>query len=422
MYKDKHIGVLGLGIAGVQTAKKLMQMGAVVVAWDDMPDACKNAEQQGIKITDLLNFDITMLDFLVVSPGVPDTHPICANAKHANIPLIGEVKIRYDLCPHARYVGITGTNGKSTTTALIAHILHCANIPYAVGGNFGTAAIALPDLGADGVYVLEMSSYMLTRIKGVKFSVAGFLNMTADHLAWHGTMDKYFIAKMHIFDDMTDGAVVCTDDIWGKQVFDILSKRGCAVRTVSYQDTPETPYLKGNHNRQNIAIAMGICAALGIDKNAILQACRSFKGLKHRQQTVYENGTVSFINDSKATNVQSALMALGGYKNIHWIAGGQEKDSGYDDLIPVLDNITHAYLIGEGANHIGEFLHTHDIPFTISKDLKTAVDIAGASVKDMGGVVVLSPACASWDQFNSFAHRGDMFIQCVQNITADWNI
>ena len=415
MYKGKHIAVLGLGIAGRYSARVLADVGAVVYAWDDSADARRQMPHHpNIHEVDLHHFDMHPLDFMVVSPGIADFHPICKRAIQHNIPLVGEVKLRYDMSPDATFVGITGTNGKSTTTALVAHILQSAGVSHAVGGNFGMPALALPHLGNGEVYVMEMSSYMLTRIQGMTFSVAGLLNVTPDHLAWHGDMDGYFNAKMRIFDNMSDGAVVCTDDAAGIKARDILQQRGCAVSCVSYNHMPPAPYLKGNHNRQNMAVAVAICEKLGIARADILAACTHFKGLQHRQQLVYADDTMTFVNDSKATNVQSAMIAMGCYHNIHWIAGGQEKDGGYEELIPYLHRISHAYLIGEGANNIAQFLRRHNIAYTISTHLQQAVSDAYQAVKVSGGVVLLSPACASWDQFDSFAQRGDMFCRCVQ--------
>ncbi len=422
MYQGKHIAVLGLGVAGIHSTRILVELGAIVYAWDDTESACYQVRNMPcVQLCNMQHMDMQNLDFVVASPGIPDTHPICKKALACGIPLVGEVKLRYDLSPQATYVGITGTNGKSTTTALVAHILNSVCIPHAVGGNFTTPAVALPNLGMGGVYVMEMSSYMLTRINGMRFDVAGLLNISPDHLTWHGNMENYVTAKMRIFDNMNDGAVICTDDDMGNYVTEILQNRGCDVHTVSYKNAEETIYLKGNHNRQNISVAVAICEKLGIDKTDILNACTTFQGLKHRQQVVYQDENMIFINDSKATNVQSTIMALGCYENIHWIAGGQEKGDGYVDIIPYLHRISYAYLIGEGAQNIANFLDTHHVPYIISGHMQQAVSDVYACIQQTAGqmahVVLLSPACASWDQFNNFAHRGDVFIECVQLYT-----
>lgn len=424
-YARKTLAVLGLGTSGLASCKALLQARAQVLAWDDNPRARTLAKLQGVPIVDLYALNFENIDYLLMSPGIGYDHVVARNARRYGCPIIGDVKLLIDSAPHATYIGITGTNGKSTTTALVAHMLKKLNIPCAVGGNLGVAIATLPTLASGAAYVLEMSSYMLERNVNTRFNIGVFLNISPDHLARHKTMEAYFRAKCLLFSRMgkDDTAIICIDDKYGK----ILSERHnpYAVKTVSYKDVLQgTKYLKGIHNRQNIACAFAVGATFSLPKLAMERAVASFTGLPHRQQQVAVQDGITFINDSKATNADAAAAALRLYKNIYWIVGGQEK-SDYHVLIPHLSTIKRAYVIGEDTKNILLFLKKHSIDTTVCHTLEKAVAGAYADANqkhtahesgNIPATILLSPACASWDQFNDFVQRGDTFIGCVQNI------
>ena len=425
-YKDKTLAILGLGISGLACCEALLQAKAHVLAWDDNPEVLQVAKSKHIPIKNLYTVDFTKIDYLLMSPGIGYDHVVANNAKSANCPIIGEVKLLADSVPDATYIGVTGTNGKSTTTALIAHMLTQANISCVAGGNLGIPATSLPFVDKGGAYVLEMSSYMLERVGGMHFDIGVFLNLSNDHLHRHKTMEAYFQAKANLFSGMgkNDTAIICTDNIYGKKMCE--KKHTYSIRRVSYKDvSKQHPYLKGKHNRQNIACAYAVGKALHLNNKDIEESLNTFKGLPHRQQHILTHDNITFINDSKATNAQATVSSLCTYKNIYWIAGGQEKSS-YEALIPHLSAIKKAYLIGEGAQNIKIFLKRHSIDATICYTLQKAVKTAYADVKHLHNIlctsnfanILLSPACASWDQFTNFEHRGETFIQCVKQIVA----
>ena len=417
IHSGKSIALLGLGISGIATAAALIKGGASVFAWDDTDTARQCASDAGISVCDLRTLDFTTIDFLLISPGISTEHAIAQRALQNNIPLIGEVKLLCDALPNNTYIGITGTNGKSTTTALISHLLNIAGINHATGGNLGVPATALESLN-NGVYVLEMSSYMLERLDGMKFNIGVFLNLSTDHLQRHKTMDGYLNAKAHLFDNMTsnDTAIIAMDDIYGQMMCDKV--QNAKIQHVSCQDeTQDYPYLSGQHNRQNIACLRRVADILNIENALVEKALSTFTGLAHRQEYVSSIDTVSFINDSKATNAESSAKALSAYKNIYWIAGGQEKGT-YEDLTAHLGNITKAYLIGEGAHNIHAFLTTQGTDAVICHTMEKAVAQAYEDARKISHNthVVLSPACASWDQYKSFEHRGDDFKRIIVGI------
>ena len=366
-------------------------------------------------------------DALVLSPGIPHTlphpHPAADAARAAGIPILSDAELLYQAEPGARFVGITGTNGKSTTTALVAHILDQAGVTVAAGGNLGTAALALPPVGG-GVYVLEMSSYMLERLQTLRFDVAVLLNLSPDHLDRHGTMDGYIAAKRYIFDRCAI-AVVGTDDaasaeigdalgaisISGQQQADIWCDAGMLVDA----DGPllamaDAPALPGAHNAQNAAAAAAVARALGVSRAQIAAGIMSFAGLAHRQQRVAVQDGVAWVNDSKATNADAAARALLCYRRVIWIAGGQAKAGGIEPLRPLLHRVAHAVLIGQDAALLARTLDDAGVPYTLAGTLDRAVPIARDLARTLQAeAVLLSPACASFDQFTGFEARGDRF-------------
>ena len=438
-YKGQQVGVFGLGKAGEAAVKSLQAGGAEVFAWDDKLTA---------GAPHFSSWPWETLKALVMSPGVPLSHPVVALAKKHNCPVIGDIELLYRACPKARYVAITGTNGKSTTTTLIGHILKSAGVKTEIGGNLGTPALALAPLGADGTYVLELSSYQLDLVKTTRFNVAAFLNVTPDHLDRHGSMEGYVAAKRHIFDrqQKDDVAVIAVDDEYTKEVArgqlsgaskakiiqvsaQIELKGGVHVkRGILYDSTdnwqPATGNLNGivtltgKHNWQNAAVAWAAARACGVAPEKIYAAMQSFAGLKHRLQLVATIHGVRFINDSKATNADATSHALAPYDTIYWIAGGKPKEGGIAPLAKYFPKIAHAFLIGEAESDFARTLEGK-APYTRCGTLKTAVEKAAAMAfagKKSGAVVLLSPACASFDQWKNFEERGDAFCAMVEDL------
>ncbi len=422
IFLGQRFAVLGLGRAGLPAARALVAMGADVTVWDDKPEAREAA-------SDLVVAKPVMagLTALVMSPGIPHRlpmpHPIAAEAIAAGVPILSDADLLFRAVraagSAARFVGITGTNGKSTTTALLAHILTQAGIANAAGANLGTAALSLPLLDDDGVYVLEMSSYMLERLAALRFDAACMLNLSADHIDRHGDMNGYAAAKREIFVRQTasDVAVIGIDDPMSRAMAETLPS---AIR-VSENDAPiaTAATLPGGHNAQNIAAATALARALGVPNEMIAAAIQSYAGLPHRQERVATIAGVDWINDSKATNADSAARALACYDSILWIAGGTSKEGGIESLAPYFPRIAHAFLIGRDAPIFAETLAEHGVSHSIVGTLEAAIAesaawIAQASVPP--SVVLLSPACASWDQFTGFDQRGDRFRGLVQEL------
>jgi len=444
-YKGQAIGVFGLGKAGEATVAGLVAGGAEVYAWDDKT-ADAPARTDGVNLVPFQEWPWEKLSALVLSPGVPLTHPqphaVVKIAMKQGCPVLGDVELLCRAQTKARYVAITGTNGKSTTTTLIGHILKEAGVPVQVGGNLGTAALSLEPLGEDGVYVIETSSYQLDLLHTARFHVAVWLNITPDHIDRHGDIGGYVAAKKNIFcgQQATDTAVVAVDDEHSNHTADQLHAAGRKVVYVSSQRKTGGVYvldgilhdflsqqrfdlrgistLTGRHNWQNAAAAYGACRMLGIAPETIYKAMQSFAGLRHRLQLVATLRGVRFINDSKATNADATQHALAPYEHIYWIAGGKAKEGGIESLQGLFSKITHAFLIGEAKN---SFAHTLEglVPYTHSGTLEAAVaqaaQLAFAEGRE-GAVVLLSPACASFDQFKSFEHRGDVFCELVEKL------
>ncbi len=436
-YKGQKVGVFGLGKAGEAAIASLLAGGAEVLAWDD-----RLTEESGSNIN-YKSWDWSELKALVLSPGVPLTHPkphdVVTLAHKHNVPIIGEVELLFRTCPEATYIGITGTNGKSTTTTLIGHILQQSGVRCEVGGNLGTPALALAPLGKGGVYVIEMSSYQLDLLKTVRFNVAVLLNITPDHLDRHGDMAGYIAAKKHIFDRQTADDVAVVESVVSGQWSVVSEARlvkisaeqeladGVYVKDGILYDTTQSPIplpsslipitsLTGKHNWQNAAAAYAACRAVGVAPEKIYAAMQNFAGLRHRLQLVATIGGVRFINDSKATNADATGNALAPYQNIYWILGGKPKAGGIESLEAYFPNIAHAFLIGEATEEFAKTLEGK-VPYARCRTLDVAVARAAEMAKN-GDVVLLSPACASFDQFKSFEHRGDVFCELVEKINA----
>ncbi|HLT02371.1 MAG TPA: UDP-N-acetylmuramoyl-L-alanine--D-glutamate ligase, partial [Geminicoccaceae bacterium] len=440
--------VLGLGRTGRSASRALQESGARVWAWDDDPARRLEAAAIGIPIVDLEICNWARIDRLVLSPGIPLTHPrphrLVRRAREHRVPVVGDLELLVENQPERRIVGITGTNGKSTTTALIAHLLRGAGRGAQLGGNIGLPILDLWPTPVDDVYVLELSSYQLELSDHLRCAVAVILNVSPDHLERHGSLAGYVRAKRRILRNQqaSDWAVLGVDDDHGRDLYEELSRdgrpgtlpvavgraleRGVYVidgRLFDALDRPAEPVidlrpiasLRGAHNWQNAAAAYGALRALGVEPAAIVAALPHFSGLAHRLEPVATIDGVQFVNDSKATNPEAAARALASFEDIYWIAGGRPKAGGLDAVLPWLDRVRHAYLIGEAAEGFGRALSGR-VPCTPSGDLASAVRQAARAARTQRGgnpVVLLAPACASFDQFRDFEQRGDTFKQLV---------
>ena len=447
--KDRCIAVLGLGRSGLVAARALQHSGADVRAWDDSPARRAEAEAAGLPLHDLATADWRKPETLVLSPGIPHCHPkphpVAAKAREAGCEIIGDIELLGRACPEATYIGITGTNGKSTTTALIGHILDDVGQAPQVGGNLGPPVLAFESCGADGTpFVLEMSSYQLERTAAITFEVAVLLNITPDHLDRHGGFEGYVAAKKAIFTGQGSAhtAIVGVDDPTCAAIHEDLSAQGRqrvigvsatapvaggvyvnggrliddmdgAARVVA--DLRPLATLPGAHNWQNAAAAYAAARCRGIAPEAIAESLTRFPGLPHRQAIIARIDGVTFVNDSKATNADATRRALASYKEIYWIAGGRAKVGGLAGTESGWDRVRRAFLIGEAAPEFQAALHD-SIPAEVSGDLETAVAAAFKRAREDGAeapVVLLSPACASFDQYPDFEARGAAFARAV---------
>ncbi|MGI4877981.1 MAG: UDP-N-acetylmuramoyl-L-alanine--D-glutamate ligase [Janthinobacterium lividum] len=433
-FKGKRYGVFGLARTGISVAAALAASGAEVVGWDDGEAPRADA------VVDLLDperwFDIPM-DAVIVSPGIArDRHPLTLRADALHVPVIGDIELfalaRAGL-PQHRVVGITGTNGKSTTTALVHHILVQAGVPATMGGNIGLPILGQEPLTTNGVYVLELSSYQVDLTFSLVSDVAVLLNITPDHLDRHHTIEDYAAAKARLFGMQIpqDTAVIALDDRLCRDIANtavghlvpvsadrVLDEGVSVVAGIArIDDIPiglqsDWPDLQGPHNAQNAAAAIATARALGLTIDAIQAGLASYKGLPHRMERVAEVGGVTYVNDSKATNAASTAPALAAYESVHWIAGGIAKTEELDACLPVLGHVRAAYLIGTAAPMFEHILGGL-IPVVMAGTLANAVALAHAAAKP-GEVVLLSPACASFDQFKDYAARGAAFRSAVE--------
>lgn len=444
LFTGQHFAVVGLGKNGLPAARALMAMGAEVTAWDD--SAAARATADGVRLRDPATGDFAY-DALVLSPGIPHLlpkpHVAAERARAACVPILCDVELLYRAVrmagSRARFAGITGTNGKSTTTALLAHILAEADRSVAAGANLGPAALSLPLLGDDGIYVLEMSSYLLERLDSLRFDAAVMLNLSADHIDRHGDMVGYARAKRAVFDRQTAGdlAVVGIDDAESRAMADGLRLGPARLVTVSGEakadiwgdggilrdamgpivDLAGAQALPGSHNAQNAAAAAAMALTFGVPRADIARGILSYPGLPHRQQRVGSIDGIVFINDSKATNADSTARALVCHQHIVWIAGGMQKEGGIVPLARYFPRIAQALLIGRDAADFAATLAAHHVPHEVVGTLERAVPAALAAARRTGAkVVLLSPACASWDQFTGYDQRGDRFAALVDEL------
>ncbi len=450
---ERIAAVLGLGKSGLAAALALKVSGARLWAWDDADEKRAAAAAAGINPIDLAHCDWRKPEFLVLSPGIPHRHPaphpVAALAIANGKPIIGDIELLLRAVPEAGYLGITGTNGKSTTTALTGHVLQRAGRAAAVGGNIGVPALALPRLGTDGLYVLELSSYQLELVPSLACRVAVLLNLTPDHIDRHGDMAGYIAAKERIFQRQGAGdtAVIGIDDEPSRNLRDRLAAAGrqrviaisCRERVaggvhaiggklidetggapVEVMDLGTVTTLPGEHNWQNAAASYAACRAVGLAPDAIAAGLATYPGLAHRQELVATIGDIRYVNDSKATNADAAAKALACYDPIYWILGGRPKAGGLAGLEPFYRRVVHAYLIGEAAADFARQLEGR-VPATACGTLERALEAAHGQAqaeRRRGAVVLLSPACASFDQFANFEARGDLFRKLVERLAA----
>jgi len=450
-FAGKTVAVFGLGGSGLASCQALKAGGAEVVAGDDSADNLARAAAEGFVTADLRSVSWTNFAALVLTPGAPLTHPAphwsVLLAREAGIEVIGDIELfcreRRRHAPDAPFVAITGTNGKSTTTALIAHLMRFAGYDTQMGGNIGTAILSLTPPGMGRVHVIEMSSYQIDLAPSLDPSVGILINISEDHIDRHGTLDRYAAVKERLVAGVKpEGtAIVGVDDIWCRNIADRLDRAGKNVVRVSVRNPlADGIYveheailrasggarseiariggigsLRGLHNAQNAACAAACAQALGVSLGVLQDGLRSFPGLAHRMEQVGRLGHVLFVNDSKGTNADAAAHALSSFADIFWIAGGRAKAGGINGLTEFFPRIRKAYLIGEAAKEFAETLSTR-VPHEVSQTLDVAVASAARDAQASGlpdPVVLLSPACASFDQYRNFEIRGAKFRDLV---------
>ena len=455
-FEGTTVAVFGLARTGLAAARALIAGRAKVALWDENPAARAAAEAEGLSLVDLANADWSDFAAIMLSPGVPLTHPAphwtVEKARAEGVEIVGDIELfarTVNAAPeHKRpkIVAITGTNGKSTTTALIGHLCAEAGRDVRIGGNIGYGVLGLEDMHGGAVYVLELSSYQLDLTSSLRSDVAVLLNISPDHLERHGGMEGYVAAKRRILLNQGKGdtAVIGVDDPWGQQIcteitsanrrtivpisaskamsrgvyaLDGLLYDATGERAAEVADLKRARSLPGRHNWQNAAAAYAAAKGLGIDATEAAAHLMTFPGLAHRMETVGMLGRVRFVNDSKATNADAARQALQSYPKVYWIAGGQPKAGGIDSLSDLFGRVSKAYLVGEAAPAFAEVLKGK-APAVVSGTIEqaTAQAYADAAASGQDAIVLLSPACASFDQFADFEERGEAFRAAVQRL------
>ncbi len=456
--KNQSIGVFGLGVSGIATCEALVASGAKVFTWDENPKARQKTADTEYRAEHPKKWPWKEMASVVVSPGVPLTHPkphpIVRKARMENIPVFGDIEYfarAMNMLPEKerpRIVAVTGSNGKSTTAALIGHILREVGEEAFVGGNIGEAVLSLPAPERNFIYVLELSSFQLDLTYSLRANAAVFLNLTPDHIDRHGTIEAYLAAKKRIFLNQTkdDVAVIGVDDDYGQAICTAMTAentvrvlpvsaratlgRGAYAlggnlfynfdgKTSNAGDISRARGLRGVHNHENAAAALAVCVDLGVSPALIVRAAERFSSLAHRMEEVSRLGKVVFINDSKATNADAAARALSAFDDIFWIAGGKAKEGGVAGLKGKLGAVRRAYLIGEAAEAFEKQLRGVDC--VQCGDLETAVAEAYADAAESEApspAVLLSPACASYDQFKNFEERGEAFRTLVSELAS----
>ncbi len=416
-FAGRKYAVLGLARSGRAAVEALAASGAEIMAWDAREEA-RAAVADKARIADPLATALTGYDGIVVSPGVPlNRHPIAERARNADVPLIGDIELfalaRPTLPPH-RVVGITGTNGKSTTTALVHHICRSAGLPATMAGNIGLPILGQDPLPEGGVYVLELSSYQIDLTRSLDCDVSVLLNISPDHLDRYDGVEDYAAAKARLFamQSPEHPAVIATDDDYTRAIAGQIEGRKVLVSAGHVKDQSRWLSLQGPHNAQNVAAAVAAARALGIEDQVVARALVTYRGLPHRMERIAERNGVLFVNDSKATNPNSAAPALAAYPAVHWIVGGLPKSDDLDPCEPFLDHVRAAYTIGEAGPMFAQ-LPEGKVPVRRCEMLHEAVSCAPEAAAP-GEVVLLSPACASFDQFRDYEARGEAFRAAVE--------
>ena len=447
--EDRPVAVFGLGLSGMSVVRFLLKEGISVTAWDDKEENKKSAEDLGAKIEDLTSIDLSAYALLLLAPGVPysfEPHPVVVNAQKYDLEIIGDLELLHR-CNHGiKTVGITGTNGKSTTTSLMVHVLNNASFKAVMGGNIGKPVFDL-DFSKDYDFlVLEISSYQMDLCPTFRPDVSIFLNITPDHLDRHGSMQAYIDAKAHILEG--EGvAVISVDDDFTQVLFDkafmegkrkvipvsvkstiiegyfvssdkfFCNKHGEDIE-IGFFDDNKFETLRGLHNHQNMACVFAAAREMGVASEQIFKAFESYEGLPHRQYLAGKKDKVVYINDSKATNAEAAAKGLSSYDNIFWIVGGRPKKGGLEGLEIFKDKIKNTYVIGEASEAFSAWLLYYGFAHSLCKTLDVATAKAHEDAQNSGeeATVLLSPACASWDQFPSFEVRGNEFTKKVTEL------
>ncbi len=451
----KPVAVFGLGLSGFSSARALLAGGAAVSAWDDNEEKRAAAEKEGIPLLNFMTTGLNGFSALVLAPGIPlhfpEPHPAVLRAREAGVEIIGDLEILHRSNHGVKTIGITGTNGKSTTTALIAHLLRESGIDAIAAGNIGKPALDIDLPKKDGAIVLEISSYQMDLCPTFRPDFSVMLNVTPDHLDRHGSFESYAAAKERIFEG--EGVGICgVDDAASQAMYEravksairrmipvsvkkevtggVYVKEGVLIDCLD-EDAREIgavsdmPSLPGTHNHENLCAAYAVCRQFGLIPQDILNHAKTYPGLPHRQKIVRVINGVAYINDSKATNAEASSKAIACYRNIYLIAGGRAKEGGLSGLEPLLDRINHVFLIGEAMEDFAAWLKHNGVEHTKSHSLDVAVLEAHTKAQaDRGqpggaGTVLLSPACASWDQFRNFEHRGDVFTALVNALSED---
>jgi UDP-N-acetylmuramoylalanine--D-glutamate ligase len=421
-FAGKHYAVYGLARSGLATVEALVASGASVTAWDAKEEARAKAPGD-TEITNLDEADLIQFDSLVVTPGLPlNRHPIARRARDAGVEIIGDIELfaraRPELPPH-KVVGITGTNGKSTTTALIHHILKTAGVPTTMGGNIGLPILAQDPLPEGGVYVLELSSYQLDLTQSLDCDVAVLLNITPDHLDRYESFEGYAASKERLLLMQSQGhfALINWPAFISGVILDGEEELKAGFNGINLSpdfDQSQWPTLQGPHNAENAGAAVGVCSWLGLDRATIEEGLRTYPGLPHRMERIRDKDGVTFVNDSKATNPTATAPALAAFSAIRWICGGQAKADNLDECAPHFGHVRKAYTIGEASELFASLLSPH-MAVAQCETLERAVGEAARDAEG-GDTVLLSPACASFDQFRDFEDRGDQFRALVEGL------
>lgn len=467
-YRNRKICILGLGRSGSATAIALQEAGADVICWDDDP-ACRSlAAENGLAVASDAEHACLGADVLVPAPGIPLTHPkphpVVAAARAEGIEILGDVglfqRVLDEQAGLADWIAITGTNGKSTTSCLVAHMLERADFDVVLGGNIGVPAMTLPQPRSRLIYVLEVSSFQIELARNLSPTVAVQLNVATDHLDRHGSLKEYAAVKARLFAGLGEhdnaggsvkaAAIVGVDDCHGRALLTRLQKQKnfrvialalkeavlplalesvrvhdgrlidgmSAFEEPSIHDLGAVRSLVGRHNQQNMAAAFAVGRLYGLPGERIIKSFAGFRPPPHRMEQVGEIDKVLFINDSKATNADAAAHSLECFDDIHWILGGIPKDDGITRLKPFFPKIVHAYLIGRAREKFAATLGDAGVPNSWHDGLRVAVLAAARDALAHGRscVVLLAPACSSFDQFADFEDRGDAFRASVREI------